>query len=119
MQSRAVALAGIALLITAALAGGAPAAQEGEVAPEGRVTTLVGQLTHVEPQSDTVVVEVPIADKLVTVGAWGIEGTTLTSGGQSIAFEDLEPGSRVRITFRRVADGDELLSLEVLRSPTG
>ncbi|MFB3817516.1 MAG: hypothetical protein ACE147_07625 [Candidatus Methylomirabilales bacterium] len=120
MQIRVAALAGIVLLVGfAALASSARAAGEGEVGPEGKVTTLVGDLAHVDPQSQTVVVEVPVADQLLTVGAWSVAGTTLTSGGQAIDFGDLEPGLKVRITFRRVTHGDELVSLEVLRAPSG
>jgi hypothetical protein len=118
MQSRVVTVAGIVLLVGfAALPNGVRAAAQ-EAAPEGKVTTLVGDLAHVTPQSETVVVEVPIDDQLVTVGAWGIAETTPTSGGQAIEFEDLQPGSKVRITFRRVTHGDELLALEVLAAPS-
>jgi hypothetical protein len=116
MSQRAWAAVGIALLMAVALPGGAGAA-EGDPGPEGKVMTLVGDLAHVEPQSRTVVVEVPLAERLVTVGAWGVADTTLTARGRSIDFPDLQPGSRVRITVRRVADGDELLSLEVLQAP--
>jgi hypothetical protein len=119
MQKRAWVGACISLTICVALATGTRAAGEGEAGPEGKVMTLVGDLAHVEPQSQTVVVEVPIEEQVVTVGAWGVADTTLTSRGQSIGFADLQPGSRVRITVRRVTHGDELLSLEVLQAPAG
>ncbi len=110
--------AGIALLIGFA-APGARAAEEGGAGLQGKVMTLVGDLAHVEPASRTVLVEVPVEGQEVTVGASGVAGTALTAGGQSIAFEDLQEGSKVRIKVRRVEDGDELLSLEVLRAPAG
>jgi hypothetical protein len=85
--------------------------------PPAKVTSLVGTLTHVTPASRTVVVEVPLEDQVITVGAWAVPATTLTAGGRPVEFQSLKEGSKVRIRFRRVPDGDELLSLEVLRAP--
>ncbi len=119
-MARVFASIGVALLLGfAAPAPGVSAAGNEEAGSEGQVTTLVGDLAHVEPGSRTVVVEVPLEDHEVTVGASGIAGTVLNSGGQPIAFEDLKAGSKVRVKVRRVEDGGELLSLEVLRTPTG
>jgi len=38
----------------------------------------------------------------LTIGAWTVAETTMTSGGQAIDFEDLQPGSKVRIKGRRI-----------------
>lgn len=84
---------------------------------QAKVTSLVGTLTHVTPASRTVVVEVPLEDQVITVGAWTVPETTITASGKPVKFDSLEEGSKVRIKFRRVPDGDELLSLDVLRVP--
>jgi hypothetical protein len=81
------------------------------------VTSLVGTLTHMTPASRTVVVEVPLEEQVITVGAWAVPETTLTAQGRPVNFTGLEEGSKVRSKIRRVPEGDDLLSLEVLRAP--
>ncbi len=114
MTSRALLLAlGVVLGLFLPLAGQAQEAPS----RERNVVTLVGTLTAVTPATRTVVVEVPLESHPITVGAAATPQTTFTAGGRPVAIEDLRLGSRVRITFRGVADGDELLSLAVLSAP--
>jgi hypothetical protein len=86
---------------------------------EGQVTTLVGTITAVAPGSQTVVVDVPLKDTTITVGATGVPETRITEHGKASSFEQLQPGAKVRVTFRRASDGDQLLALDVLGQPTG
>ncbi len=119
MRGPTVAWVGVALMVGFLTAAPGAWAAGDETGSAGKVTTLVGDLAHVEPASRTVVVDVPVGDKDVNVGASAVAGTTVIEGGQPIAFEDLKPGSKVRVKVRRAEDGDELLSLEVLSAPTG
>jgi hypothetical protein len=84
-----------------------------------KTTTLVATLAHVTPGSRTVVVEVPLESGILTVGAGTVPDTTITAAGRAAQLEDLLEGSKVRVEFRRVREGDELISLEVLRPPAG
>ena len=84
-----------------------------------KATSLVGTLAHVTPGSRTVVVDVPLENHVLTVGAVAVPETTITANGKAAQLEDLVEGSKVRVEFRQVPEGDELISLEVLRPPAG
>jgi hypothetical protein len=104
-------LAFVAVPVTAGAAG--------EDGAQANVMSLVGTLRHVTPESRTVVVEVPLEEQSLTVGAWAIPTTTITADGTPVDLQSLDAGSKVRIKIRRVPNGDELLSLEVLKAPAG
>jgi hypothetical protein len=62
-------------------------------------------------------VDVPLGTEVLRVGAVVTDKTKIEAAGKAATFESLKSGARVRITFRRVATGDEAISVEVLRSP--
>lgn len=83
-------------------------------APTEKVAGLVGTVVAVDSGTGTLVVDVPLGKDILRVGAW----TTPTSKISGVKFlGDVKVGSRVRITFRRVETGDELVSLDVLGGP--
>ena len=99
---------------------GAPA--EAKAAPEKPAAAekpagLVGTLVAVVPASRTLVVDVPLGKEMLRIGAEVTKETKITAAGAAVSFDSLKVGARVRINFRKVATGDEALSVEVLRSP--
>lgn len=78
---------------------------------------LVGTVFHVTPESRTLVVDVPLGKDVLRIGAAVTDQTKIEAAGKAAPFESLKPGARVRITFRRVASGNEAISVEVLRGP--
>lgn len=80
---------------------------------------LVGSIVAVVLATRTLVVDVPLGKEVLRVGAEVTPKTKITAAGAAVSLDSLEPGARVRINFRRVADGDEAISVEVLRSPKG
>ena len=80
---------------------------------------LVGSIVAVVLATRTLVVDVPLGKEVLRVGAEVTPKTKITAAGAPVSLDSLEPGARVRINFRRVADGDEAISVEVLRSPKG
>ncbi|MFI5342535.1 MAG: hypothetical protein ACHQ7N_22220 [Candidatus Methylomirabilales bacterium] len=80
---------------------------------------LVGRIVAVVPESRTLVVDVPLGKEVLRIGAGVTEKTKITAEGKAISLESLKPGARVRLNFRRVATGDEAISVEVLRGARG
>jgi len=81
--------------------------------PAGHVGTIIA----VVPASRTLVVDVPLGKEVLRVGADVTPKTKITAAGAPVSLDSLQPGARVRINFRRVTDGDEAISVEVLRGP--
>lgn len=78
---------------------------------------LVGTLVAVTPASRTVVVDVPLGKQVLRIGAEVTDRTKIREGSKKASLADLKEGERVRINFRRVATGDEALSVDILRAP--
>lgn len=113
-QTVVAALCAAVILVILAIAAAAGAGQSARPTFTG-----VGTLTAVTPESRTVVVEVPLENRVLTVGAQAAPAARLAAGETPIGFESLQPGSRVRIDFRGAPHGPELLALEVLNLPSG
>jgi hypothetical protein len=75
---------------------------------------LVGIVIAAVPASKTLVVDVRLGKQVLRVGATVTAKTKITAGGAPASFDRLKEGARVRIQFRRVATGDEAISVEVL-----
>jgi hypothetical protein len=75
---------------------------------------LVGTLIAVDEKGPTIVVDVPLAKSPLRVGARLTKRSILTSQGTRIALGALKPGQKLHIIVRPVADGDELISADVL-----
>jgi hypothetical protein len=80
---------------------------------------LVGNIVAVVPESWTLVVDVPLGKATLRIGAALTDKTKITAAGKAGSLESLKPGARVRIHFRRVATGDEAISVDVLRDARG
>ena len=92
---------------------GTPAAiQERKVAP---TVSLVGTIVAIVPESRTILVDVRVSADLLWVAAVVTPRTRIEATGAPASFEDLQPGNRVRLNFRRITTGNEALSVEVLR----
>jgi hypothetical protein len=110
---------GLALLLIAApiSLGQAGEAEKKEPVPGEKSDGLVGSIVHVTPGSRTLLVDVPLGKDVLRIGATVTDTTRIEAAGRAAPFESLTPGARVRITFRRVAGGNEAISVEVLRAP--
>lgn len=80
---------------------------------------LVGKIVAVSPESRTVVVDVPLGKDVLRVGAEVTNRTKIVERGKKASLATLREGERVRINFRRIATGDEALSVDILRAAKG
>jgi hypothetical protein len=78
---------------------------------------FVGTVIAVVPASRTLVVDVPFDRDHLRIGAEVTGTTTITADGQSVSLDRLQTGDRVRISVRRMASGNEAISVEVLPGP--
>jgi hypothetical protein len=113
---------GLALLLLAAphSLGQAGEAEKKALAPATapeKPAGLVGTIVAVTPESRTLVVDAPLGTEVLRIGAVVTETTKIEAAGKTAPFESLKPGARVRITYRRVATGDEAITVSILRSP--
>jgi hypothetical protein len=96
---------------------GTPAAiQEGKTVP---TVNLVGTIVAIVPESQTLLVDVRVGADVLRVGAAVTPQTKIEANGNPAAFEDLEAGSRVRLIFRRIATGNEAISVQILHGHRG
>jgi hypothetical protein len=72
----------------------------------------IGTLVAVSHDMDTVVVDIPLKDGVLRVGATVTDNTKLLENGKRIGLEKFEPGDEVRMQFKRVPDGDVAALLE-------
>lgn len=91
-------------------AAGKPAKAETTEKPGGLVGTVIAAV----PASKTLVVDVRLGKQVLRVGAIVTAKTKITAGGAPASFDRLKDGARVRIQFRRIATGDEVIAVEVL-----
>jgi hypothetical protein len=90
--------------------------------PQGKAVpamSLVGTIVAVVPESQTILVEVLLGADVLRVGAAVTSQTKIEAEGRAAVFEDLEAGHRVRLTFRRIATGNEAVSVQILRGSSG
>lgn len=80
---------------------------------------LVGTIVAVVPDSRTLVVDVRLGKHTLRIGAEVTGKTKITAEGKAVSLESLKIGARVRINYRRVATGDEAISVDVLRGAAG
>ncbi len=101
-----------------------PATQEAPATPEKptgaeKPAGLVGTIVAVVPESRTLVVDVPLGNDVLRIGAEVTEATKITAAGKATSLDKLAEGARVRIAFRRVDTGDEATSVVVLQGTKG
>lgn len=96
------------------------AADEAEKqASAARAAAYVGTVVAVTPESRTLVVDVPLARDVLRIGAEVTDTTRITANGQAVSLDRLQAGDRIRISVRRVATGNEAVSVEVLSGRRG
>ena len=72
----------------------------------GKVHTMEGKISAVEPTYNTVVVEVPVGkDRLFTVGGPLVADAEVKKHGRSANLEDLSNGDSVVVTWRSTPNG--------------
>jgi hypothetical protein len=81
--------------------------------------SLVGTIVAIVPESRTLLVDVRMSADILRVGAAVTPLTKIEANGNPAAFEDLEAGSRVRLTFRRIPTGNEAVSVQILHGHRG
>ena len=97
-----------------------PAADEAErQASATRAAAYVGTVVAVTPDSRTLVVDVPLRETVLRVGAEVTDTTRITADGQAVSLDRLQTGDRVRISVRRIETGNEAISIEVLSGRRG
>jgi hypothetical protein len=84
-----------------------------------RPAGLVGEVVAVNPNSHTIVVDVPQGKDTLRIGAEITDQTKVLVGGKEASLDALKEGERVRIVYHRTSDGDAATSLVVLRSSMG
>jgi hypothetical protein len=92
--------------------GTSPTTQEKKAVP---TVSLVGTIVAIVPESRTLLVDVAVGADFLRVAAVVTPRTRIEATGAPASFEDLQPGNRVRLNFRRITTGNEALSVEVLR----
>ena len=76
-----------------------------------RIYQMVGDITALDLEYKTVVVEVPLAGKTFTVGGPLSSEAVLERGGQSATLADFQVGDRVTVKWEATAQGHVILLL--------
>jgi len=114
----ALLLAVVTVSVPGLWAGQAVIRDTSATAPERQAVptvSLVGTIVAIVPESRTILVDVPVGADFLRVAAVVTPRTRIEATGAPASFEDLQPGNRVRLNFRRITTGNEALSVEVLR----
>ncbi len=83
----------------------APAASQ-KPAAAARPAGLVGKVVAVTPQSQTIVVDVPLGKETLRLGAETTDETKIMVDGKTASLDALKAGGRVRISYHRTTTGD-------------
>jgi len=76
-----------------------------------RIYQMVGDITAIDLEYKTVVVEVPLAGKTFTVGGPLSSEAVLERGGQSATLADFQVGDRVTVKWEATGQGHVILLL--------
>jgi hypothetical protein len=95
-----------AALLVCLLMAAAPSA---EAASE--VYTNTGTLASISLDYETVVVEVPVKDRSMTVGGPLVESAEVKRGGRPAALKDFREGEKVTVDWRYTESGHRILGL--------
>ncbi len=93
--------------------------QTEEPAAAEKPESLVGTVVAVDSGSQTLVVDVPLGKETLRIGASITPETKIEAGGKNLSIENLQEGSRVRLSFRRIEAGDQALTVDVLGGAKG
>lgn len=73
---------------------------------------MTGDITAIDLSHNTVVIEVPLAGKMFTVGGALSSEAILKRGGQSVGLADFQVGDRVIVIWEATEQGHLILSLK-------
>jgi len=73
---------------------------------------MTGDITAIDLTHNTVVIEVPLAGKMFTVGGPLSSKAILKKGGQSVGLADFRVGDRVIVIWESIEQGHLILSLK-------
>jgi hypothetical protein len=76
-----------------------------------RIYQMTGDITAIDIEYNTVVIEVPMGGKTFTVGGPLSSRAVLERGGQSAALADFQVGDRVTVKWEAAGQGHLILSL--------
>ena len=77
-----------------------------------KVFKRAGEITAIDLDHNTVIVEVPVGKRLFTVGRPLSPEAVLKRGGQSVGLADFRTGDRVTVTWEATERGHLILSLK-------
>ena len=77
-----------------------------------KVYHMVGDITAIDLEYNTVVVEVPLAETLFTVGGPLTSDAVLKRHGQSAGLADFQVGDRVTVRWKATEEGHVILLLK-------
>jgi hypothetical protein len=75
------------------------------------VYTNRGEISAIDMTYDTVVVEVPVGEQLMTVGGPLVDGAELIKGNQSVGLSDFSVGETVTVKWQYTENGHLILGL--------
>jgi hypothetical protein len=73
---------------------------------------MTGDITAIDLSHNAVVIEVPLAGKMFTVGGALSSEAILKRGGQSVGLADFQVGDRVIVIWEATEQGHLILSLK-------
>ena len=76
-----------------------------------RIYQMVGDITAIDLEYNTVVVEVPLAATSFTIGGPLSSEAVLERAGQSVALADFQEGDRVTVKWEATGEGHVILLL--------
>jgi ABC-type Fe3+-hydroxamate transport system substrate-binding protein len=77
-----------------------------------KVFKMAGEIAAIDLDHNTVIVEVPVGERLFTVGGPLSPEAVLKRGGQSVGLADFRTGDRVTVTWEATERGHLILSLK-------
>jgi hypothetical protein len=77
-----------------------------------KVFKMAGKIAAIDLDHNTVIVEVPVGERLFTVGGPLSPEAVLKRGGQSVGLADFRTGDRVTVTWEATERGHLILSLK-------
>jgi len=78
---------------------------------QDRIYTRQGVLTAVDFQHDTIVVQIPVNGREMTVAGPLAAGARVTVEGQAAGLDFLEVGKTVTVTWKRTPEGPHILAV--------
>lgn len=76
-----------------------------------KIYQMEGDITAIDLEYNTVVVEVPLKGKMLTVGGALSPEAVLKKGGQVVSLSDFHVGDRVMVKWKLTEQGHTILAL--------